>query len=79
MRHQLVFRHPTCVSQYTPQEAEQKKAAFAQSTMTLINMSRVSQNIFVNLDENAVYFENHQNYSINQKGAKTLSVRHGIS
>ena len=74
MRHQLVFRRPTRVLQYAPQEAEQRRAAFALSTMTLINMSSVSENLFLNMDESAVYFENQ-----NEKCEKTVSVRYGSS
>ena len=77
--HHLVFRRPTRVSQHTPVESEQMRVSFAQSTMTLIRMNNVDENLFVNMDETAVYFDTHHNYTVNEKGAKTVSVRHGCS
>ncbi len=50
-----------------------------QSATTMIRMNSIEGNLFVNMDEIAVYFDTHHNYTINEKGAKTVSVRHGCS
>ena len=47
--------------------------------MTLVQMEDVSDNKFVNMDETAVYFDTHHNYTISEKGAKTVSVPRGSS
>ena len=78
-RHDLVFRRPTRVSQYSPQQAEAVRTEFAQSTMTMVHMNSIPRNMFVNMDETAVYFDTDYNYTVNKKGAKTVSVRHGSS
>ena len=47
--------------------------------MTFIRMDNVDENPFVNMDETAVDFETHHNHAVNEKGAKTVSVRDGCS
>ena len=47
--------------------------------MTFIHMKGVNSSMFVNMDETAIYFDNHHNYAINEKGAKIVPVRHGSS
>ena len=76
---QLVFRRPKRVLQHTSEEAENISSSFTQSTMTLIHMKCVNSDIFVNMDETAVCSDNHYKYTANEKGAKTVSVRHGSS
>ncbi len=78
-RFSLVFRRPTRVSQHTPEQAEETRAAFAQSTMTLVRMNGISDSMFVNMDETAVYFDAHHCSTIHERGAKTVSVRRGSS
>ena len=54
-RNSLVFRRPTRVSQYTPEEEiEARKAHFALSTMTVVHMNGINEHDFVNIDETAV-------------------------
>ncbi len=42
-------------------------------------MNSIEGNLFVNIDETAVYFDTHHDHTINEKKAKTISVRHECS
>ncbi len=53
------------------------RQSFAQSGMTLVRMNDVSNNAFINIDETAVIFYSHSNYTVSEEGAKTLSVPRG--
>ncbi len=65
--------------QDTPEEVEQMRQSFAQSTMTFIRMNNINRNLFVNIDETAVYFDSQSNYTVCEGGAKTVSVLRGSS
>lgn len=45
--------------------------------MTLVRMNKISNNALVKMDETAVYFGSQSNCAVNEKGAKTVSVRCG--
>ena len=68
--HQFVFRCPTHVSLYTPAESEQMRESFVQSVMALIRINNVTENLLVNMDETAMYFDTHHNYTVNEKKRK---------
>ncbi len=55
------------------------RITFAQSPMTLIRVNGIESNLFVNMDITAVYFDTNYNYTVCEKGVKTISVRHGCS
>ncbi len=63
------------MSQHTTEESEEMRQSFAQSTITLMRMNEISRNVFVNMDETAVYFDSQNNYTVCERGAKTVSVR----
>ena len=42
-------------------------------------MKGVNSGMFVNMNETAVRFDNDHNHTFNEKGAKTVSERHGSS
>ena len=42
-------------------------------------MNNIDENLIVNMDETAVYFNTNHSYPINEKGARTVTVRHGCS
>ena len=56
-RHDLVFRRPTRVSQHTSEEAKATRQSFALSTMTMIHMNNITDDLFVSMDEKAMYFD----------------------
>ena len=76
-RNSFVFRRPTWIYQYTPEESDAKKAEFAQPTMTLVHMNGINEHYFVNIDETAVYFDSSHYYTVNERVAKTVSMRRG--
>ena len=45
----------------------------------MIHMKGVNSGMFVNMDETVWYFDCHHNCTVNEKGAKTVSVRNGSS
>ena len=47
--------------------------------MTLIRINNIDENLFVHMDETAVYFDTNRNYTVNENGAKTVLVRHRFS
>ena len=56
-------------------ESDSKKAEFAQSTMTLVPMNGIGEHYFGNMDETAVYFDSSHYYTVNERVAKTVSMR----
>ena len=51
------------------------KAQFAQYTMTLVHINGINEHYFMNIDETAVCFDSNHNYTVNERGSKTVSVR----
>ena len=62
-----IFCRPTRVSQSV-------RAEFTQSTMTIMQMNSILHTMFVNMDQTAVYFNEDYNYTVNKKGANTVSA-----
>ena len=65
------------MSQYTTQESVAEKAQFAQSNMTLVHMNGINEYCCLNMGEPAVYINSNHNYTTNERGAKTVSLRRG--
>ena len=73
----MVFRRLIRISQYTIEDMEARRVEFVQSTTTFVQISGINEHYFVNMDETAVYFDSNYSCIINEKGAKTVSVRDG--
>ena len=53
---------------------EARRAEFAQSTMTLVQMNGINEHNFVNMDETEVFFYSNHNCTVNEKGVKTVLI-----
>lgn len=67
------------VSRDEPEQAEEIGSSFAQTTMTMVRTNNVDDDLLMNVDETGINFHRHSNYTVCEKGAKTISVRHSCS
>ena len=45
--------------------------------MNLVHMNGMNEHYFMDMDKRAVYFDNNHNYTLNERGARTVSVQWG--
>ena len=74
-RNNLSLRAKTSIAQMLPAALEEKMAIFIRSVRDVRKELKYPNSMIVNMDETPVYFDMTTNKTINQKGAKTVSVR----
>ena len=74
-RNNLSLRAKTSIAQKLPAALEEKMATFIRSVRDIRKELKYPDSMIVNMDETPTYFDTTTNKTINQKGAKTVSIR----
>jgi hypothetical protein len=74
-RNNLSLRAKTSIAQKLPAALEEKMATFIRSVRDVRKELKYPDSMIVNMDETPMYFDMTTNKTVNQKGAKTVSVR----
>lgn len=74
-RNNISFRRTTHVAQKLPEELEQKKQAFLKFIVHLRKRHNYSLSCIGNMDETPIWIDMPGNYTLETKGAKTVSMK----